>query len=221
MFDAFGEPNMFTFMSSTEHRNRKRLVAHMYSNQKVMEHDTANMITQKVKAFVQLLDTEPDTAADIFTSLHYFSLDAISTFVYGDRYGGTKATQGSNRDRRLIDDILDPARRRLSWFLVHFPTYTRFIITQTGFLGTIIERVPGILPMRRPFTYSGIRQHALESFRTYKQGIDAREIEPDDRTVIGRLFQSREKHRLGDMAIASECADHLVCTDDSRVLYLL
>lgn len=111
MFDVYGTPNLFTFESSLEHRNRKKMISHIYSNQKLMEERSIDMVKRKVQGFLNMLQTEPNLACEIFTSLHYFSFDAISEFVYGSEYGGTSALGGNKADRHLIDDILDRARR--------------------------------------------------------------------------------------------------------------
>lgn len=214
MFDAYGTPNMFTFASGVEHRNRKKLVSHMYSNQTLMERQSVEMVKRKVQAFLTMLKAESDSASEIFTTLHYFSFDAISEFVFGTKYGGTNALSGNTADRRLINDILDPARRRLAWFGIHFPAYTKWVTTRTGLVGKMVDGL-GLLPMNKPFTYSGIRRHALQAFYQHKNAIEGGEKVAEDTTVIGRLFQVREKHRLSDMDIASECADHLLAGIDT------
>ena len=215
MFDAYGRPNLFTFFSGLEHRNRKKLVSHMYSNQKLMEGQAVDMVKRKVSGFLQMIENEPDQASEIFTSLHYFSFDAISEFVYGSEKGGTNALSGNKLDRRLIDDILDPARRRLAWFLVHFPRYTKWIISQTGIVEVILNRF-GLMPMKKPFTYTGIRRHALEAFYEHKRAHESgKSASQFDGSVISRLFEVREQQNLSDMDIASECADHLLAGIDT------
>lgn len=214
MFDAYGTPNLFTFASGVDHRNRKKLVSHMYSNQRLLEARSVEMVKSKVSGFLAMLKNEPSLASETFTSLHYFSFDAISEFVYGPKYGGTQALTGKEADRRLIDDILNPARRRLAWFAIHFPSYTKWITTRTGLTERVLN-VLGMLPMRKPFTYSGIRNHALKSFYEFKKAIENGNAVADDSSVIGRLFQVREKQALGDMDIASECADHLLAGIDT------
>lgn len=214
MFDAYGTPNLFTFASGLDHRNRKKLISHMYSNQRLMEDDSVQMMRRKVQGFLDLIKKEPNVAGEIFTSLHYFSFDAISEFVYGPNYGGTKCLNGDKHDRALIDDILNPARRRLAWFFIHFPTYTKFIISQTGLTGKLIEKA-GLLPMPRPFTYSGIRAHALKAFYQFKDAVTSGEAKANGSNVMSRLFEVRDKHNLRDLDIASECADHLLAGIDT------
>jgi cytochrome P450 len=161
-----------------------------------------------------MLEQESDAASEIFTSLHYFSIDAISEFVYGPIYGGTHAMAPSSKDRRLLDDILDQSRRRLSWFGVHFPAFTKWITTRKGLLDRLITDL-GLLPMKRPFTYTGIRNHGLRAFMDAKAApLDIR-LNLAESTVIGRLMKIQKEQGLSDMDVASECADHLLAGIDT------
>ncbi len=214
MFDVYGKPNLFTFASGHDHRERKKLVSHMYANQTVLAPHYSRMILNKVSAFFTMLEREPTVASEIFASLHYFSLDAISDFVYGHGYGATDALAGTAYDRHMIDDILDPSRRRMSWFAVHFPTYTRWITTRTGWVETLITKL-GLLPMNKPFTYSGIRKHALDAFHSFKAAPHDTQIKRAETSVIGRLVKVQQTQGLTDMDIASECADHLLAGIDT------
>ena len=214
MFDVYGRPNLFTFASGILHRERKKLISHTYANQTVLSLHFSNLVKRKVAAFLDLLEREPELGSEIFASLHYFSLDAISEFVYGYDYGGTAALAGSKQSRDLIQDILNPARRRLAWFAVHFPAYTSWITTRTGWLESLLTSA-GLMPMRKPFTYSGIRQHALDAFRSFKSAPSEYKVKSVETTVIGRLFKVQKEANLSDMDIASECADHLLAGIDT------
>src|SRR3954452_9321294 len=70
MFDAYGRPNLFTFSSGNDHRERKRLVNHIYSNQVILGSYTSDLVQRKVAAYLQMLEQESDVASEIFTSLH-------------------------------------------------------------------------------------------------------------------------------------------------------
>lgn len=214
MFDAYGRPNLFTFASGQDHRERKKLLSHMYSNQTVLGSHYSDMVLRKVAAFFAMLDKEPAVASDIFASLHYFSLDAISDFVYGPDYGATNALANAPYHREMIHDILDPSRRRLSWFAVHFPAYTSWITSRTGWLENAITKL-GLLPMNKPLTYTGIRKHALEAFHTFKAAPSDIQSKRAETSVIGRVFKVQQTHGLSDMDIASECADHLLAGIDT------
>jgi hypothetical protein len=214
MFDAYGRPNLFTFASGQLHRERKKLISHIYANQTVLSPLFSSLVKSKVAAYLDLLEREPELGSEIFASLHYFSFDAISEFVYGPKYGGTTALAGSEQSRELIQDILNPARRRLAWFTVHFPAYTKWITTRSGLLERLLTSM-GLMPMRKPFTYSGIRQHALEAFRSFKNAPSEDKAKDAESTVIGRLFRVQKEANLSDMDIASECADHLLAGIDT------
>ena len=214
MFDVYARPNLFTFKSGKDHRERKKLLSHVYSNQTVLSSTFSDMVQTKVAAYLEMLEAEPNMACEVFSSLHYFSIDTISEFVYGAGYGGTRTLLSSAEDRRLLDDILNPARRRLAWFAVHFPAYTKWITTRKGTWDWLITKL-SLLPMNRPFVYSGIRKHALEAFLRAKAApVDAR-AKLAESTVIGRLLKYQKEQGLSDMDIASECADHLLAGIDT------
>ena len=214
LFDAYGRPNLFTFASGQLHRERKKLVSHIYANQTVLSAHFSTLVKRKVAGFLDLLEREPELGSEIFASLHYFSFDAISEFVYGPLHGGTNALSGSKHSRDLIQDILNPARRRLAWFGVHFPAYTKWITTRTGLLENLLTSA-GVMPMKKPFTYTGIRQHALKAFHSFKNAPADIKAKNAETTVIGRLFRVQKEMRLSDMDIASECADHLLAGIDT------
>ncbi|EXJ75738.1 uncharacterized protein A1O5_00245 [Cladophialophora psammophila CBS 110553] len=214
MFDVYGRPNLFTFASGKLHRERKKLISHIYANQTVLGANASQLVKRKVAEYLTLLEREPALGREIFASLHYFSFDAISEFVYGPDHGGTSALSGSKQSRELIQDILNPARRRLAWFAVYFPAYTKWITTRTGLLERVLTSM-GLMPMRKPFTYSGIRQHALKAFYSFRNAPGAVQAKSAESTVIGRLFKVRNDADLSDMDIASECADHLLAGIDT------
>jgi cytochrome P450 len=214
MFDVYGRANLFTFSSGKDHRERKKLISHIYSNQVVLSSNIADLVPRKVSDYLQMLEQEPDTASEIFASLHYFSIDAISEFVYGSMYGGTHAMARSSKDRGLLNDILDHSRRRLSWFAVHFPALTKWITTRKGILDRLITNL-GLLPMNRPFTYTGIRNHALQAFFDVQAASADERTKLAETTVIGRLMKVQQEQGLNDMDIASECADHLLAGIDT------
>ena len=214
MFDAYGHPNLFTFSSGKDHRERKKLISHIYSNQVILSPRFADLVQRKVVDYLHMLEQEPDAASEIFASLHYFSIDAISEFVYGPTCGGTRAMAFSSTDRKLLVDILDHSRRRLSWFAVHFPVFTRWITTRKGLLDRLITDL-GLLPMKRPFTYTGIRNHALQALFDAKAAPADIRLQSAESTVIGRLMRVQKEQRLSDMEIASECADHLLAGIDT------
>lgn len=113
-----------------------------------------------------MLEREPNAASEIFSSLHYYSLDNITHFLYGSNFGGTLAMRGW--DRNLLDDVLDPSRRKLAWFAVHFPMYTKWLMSRTGIAEKLVATL-GLLPKRKPTVYTGIRFHGLTSFHTFSK----------------------------------------------------
>ncbi|TVY42500.1 Cytochrome P450 monooxygenase [Lachnellula occidentalis] len=217
MFDAYGRQNLFTFASSKAHADRKKLLNHAYSKTTIMKGNMANMVEEKTRQFICMLEDEPETASEIFASLHYFAIDSITSFLYGDNHGGTSALKGSLSDRALLGDVMDPSRRKLSWYAVHFPKYTKWLYTRTGALEQIVTSI-GMLPMQKPSTYTGIRAHALKSWQMFMAAPLEEKTESVKTTIVGRLWQYQQSGkgaRLDDLDIASECADHLLAGIDT------
>ncbi|KAA6411096.1 MAG: benzoate 4-monooxygenase cytochrome P450 [Lasallia pustulata] len=217
MFDVYGRQNLFTFSSSTKHAARKKLLTNAYSKSRILKHPTATAVQDKTRQYLQLLELEPDTASEIFTSLHYFSFDAITNFLYGNDYGGTSALTGSVADRALLQDMVDPARSVLSWWAVHFPRYTKWLYTRTGLMDRVLTRA-GVLPMRKPTVYSGIRAHALDAWVRFKDAAIKESNTSAQDSILGMLWKHHESQKedgLEDMDIASECADQLLAGIDT------
>jgi hypothetical protein len=215
MFDAYGKKNLFTFYSPKDHGDRKKLVAHAYSKSLMLHGSVAEMIENKVYNYLLLLKNDPKAASEIFSSLHYFSLDAITDFLYG-QFGKTSCLIGDAVDRSLLVDIIDVARRKLSWFAVHFPGFTKWLYTRKS----IVERVvQPLYPMKKPTTYTGIRAHALKAWQNFLASPPDVKSDPlVQSSIIGRLWKhhkSQKQGGLGDLDIASECADHLLAGVDT------
>ncbi|KAF2428615.1 putative P450 monooxygenase [Tothia fuscella] len=216
MFDAYGKKNLFTFYSAKEHGDRKKLVAHAYSKGVILRGSVATMIEEKVEKFIKLIERDPKCASEIFSSLHYFSLDAITEFLYGG-FGRTNCLEGDETDRALLGDIIDVARRKLSWFAVHFPGFTKWLYTRTN---TVERIVRPFYPMKKPTTYTGIRAHALRAWQDFYAAPEEVKGESSVQTsIIGRLwkyhYSQKKDGGLGDLDIASECADHLLAGIDT------
>jgi cytochrome P450 len=224
-FDVYGEQNLFTFGPKSAHSGRKKLLSHIYANRTVLSSDLSPMIEEKVAQFLAILEKEQDKPKEIFSLLHYYSIDIISTFVYGPQYGGTTALLGNPTHRALLTDILSPARRKLAWFAVHLPTYTKWALSRSWPLSALLKTV-GLLPMAPPTTYSGIRAHALAASTSFIQShptSDDITSKSGAQTVISRLrtYQLADPSSLSDLEIASECADHLLAGIDTTADTLL
>lgn len=222
MFDVYGRQNLFTFHSTTEHGHRKKLISHAYSKSVVLKDRSASMVEDKAHKYMALIEAEPDHVSEIFTTLHYYSLDNITEFLYG-RYGSTAALEGSEPHRALIGDILDPSRRKLSWFTVHLNALTKWLYTRTGSMEMMVRPM---LPMQKPATYTGIRGFALQAYQSFRADMDMSEKErvnphgeeAEGSSILERLWPYHRSNRtdgLDDMEIASECADHFLAGIDT------
>lgn len=220
-FDVYGRQNLFTFHSTTQHGERKKLLANAYSKSAVLHGDAAKDLSKDVYHYMALLSKLDGNDNDIFKTLHYFSLDGIANFVYGPRFGGTSATAGNAAHRALLNDILDPSRRKLAWFAVHLKGLTKWLYTCTGVLERLVKP---FLPMQKPSTYTAIRVHALQAMKDTRAALDSGTLKADETsgTIIGRLFMHQRgtakdgpRSGLDDLDIASECADHLLAGIDT------
>ncbi|KAK5126595.1 hypothetical protein LTR85_009529 [Meristemomyces frigidus] len=221
MFDVYGRQNLFTFHTVAQHGERKKLLANAYSKSAVLHGATAKDLSEDVHQYMGLLKKLDGRENDVFKTLHYFSLDGIANFLYGPELGGTSATAGNVADRALLNDILDPSRRKLAWFAVHLIGLTKWLYTRTGTLETVLQP---FLPMQKPSTYTAIRVHALQAMKDTRAALDSGSLQTEDlsRTIIGKLFihqgatvKGGPKGGLDDMDIASECADHLLAGIDT------
>lgn len=221
MFDVYGRQNLFTFHSSSQHGERKKLLANAYSKSAILQSRTnVDSLLRNVREYMALLERQEGKDNNVFETLHYFSLDSITNFLYGPRLGGTSAVSGSAADRKLLDDIHDPSRRSLSSFAVHVPKLTKWLYSRSGVLEACVRP---ILPMQKPATYTAIRVHALKAMRDTRAAFDTDCLDGDaGPTIIGRLFKQQHAVAkdgrpagLADLDMASECADHLLAGIDT------
>lgn len=220
MFEAYGRKTMFSFSTVKEHGERKRLFAYAYAKSAMLKGQNAAMVQHKAKLFLDLLGRD-GPESEIFSTLHYFSLDNITEFLYG-KFGKTSCLEGSETDRRLISDIMDIARRKLSWYSVHFPGFTKWLYSRTGLAACAARQ---FYPMQEPTTYTGIRVYALRACQGFAK---APETERSQETsLIAKLWShrsSRKENGIDDLSAASECADHLsagIDTTSDTLMFLI
>jgi cytochrome P450 len=213
MFNVYGKRNLFTFPTVADHARRKRLLAHAYSKSAILKSHPATIVQDKIRDFLHLLEKTPRSESlEIFAALHCYSIDVISTFVYGTaEFGATTALQGTSSHVRLLDDIMDHSRRRLAWFAVHMPSLTSWMYTRTGLMENLIRP---FLPMQKPATYTAIRTHALRAMESYRDAAVDTRVKAED-SIVARLWKVKGDVGLDDLDIASECADHLLAGIDT------
>ncbi|GKT52203.1 cytochrome P450 monooxygenase azaI [Colletotrichum spaethianum] len=117
----------------------------------------------------------------------------------------------------MLNDIIDPSRRKLSWFVVHLKTYTNWLYTRTGVMEKLVTALH-LLPMKKPATYTGIRAHGLRSWEEFESSTVKDDGSQDDKAIITKLWQhskSDKESRLDGLDIASEVADHFLAGIDT------
>lgn len=216
MFDAFGEQNLFTFHSSKLHGERKKLLANVYAKSSILNGRAAGLVSGKVQQYLSLIAATNGEPEEIFRSLHYYSMDSITAFIYGPNHGGTSSMTGNATHQALLDDIINSSRRRLTWTAVHFPRLVKWLYTRSGLLETITTP---FLPMQKPTTYTAIRAHALASSQSLKGSLGEKSDSEEHTTILGRLYHlqamASSSAALSDLQIASECADHFLAGIDT------
>ena len=213
MFSIYGRRNMFSFNSVRQHGDRKKIIANSYAKSTVLRGQNARMIEDKVQKYLELLERE-GRQNNIFVTLHYFSLDNITEFLYGD-FGKTGCLEGVEKDRDLLRDLIATGGRRLSWFVVHHPKFTAWLYSRTGFMGCIAEQ---FYPMQKPIPYTGIKSHAMASCEAFLKASATKREQCAGTSVISKLWKhhvSEKKGGLDDLDIASECADELDAGSDT------
>lgn len=175
----------------------------------------ADTIDSKIRDSLHLIEEQPSN--NVANTLHFSSLDNITNFLYGPDLGGTEALRENQGHRDLIDDILNPARRKLFWFALHLPSLTKWLYIQTGFCECLIKP---FLAMQKPVIYTGIRPHALKAMHEFRVAWTDRSTKSSDATMMSQLWQhhiSMEEDGLTDLNIASEAADHFLAGIDTTV----
>jgi Cytochrome P450 len=201
MFDVYGRPNLFTFAAVEDHSRRKKMLHHAYSKSVILNSTkTSKSIHARVQQALKMIDASPTGEVEVYAITLFYSLDNITHFLYGE-IGATSALRGNKDHQQMLNDQRDPRRRRMAWFGTHVKWYVRWLSRQSGVTERFLDAA-GFFPQRKPFVYTGIRQHAL---RAYYDVRDSGVV--DEETIIGRLQRFDE---LDDLDIASECADHFL-----------
>ncbi|KFY99399.1 hypothetical protein V498_00793 [Pseudogymnoascus sp. VKM F-4517 (FW-2822)] len=210
IFDVYEQPHMFTFYSSSEHSARKKMISRMYAKSTVLNSSVASSIQSKVMQFLDLIESDPQTASNLVTSLSYYSLDNITWMVFRGSGGATSALTGRTSDREILGDIHQPESRRYTWFRIHFPRYTGWAMS-CGPRSKSILALVGLLPGVKPLAYSGLQDYALATCKAHR-GYKSPEPTSEDGLMTRLLSEQASRcgsDSISDMDIAAECADHL------------
>ncbi|KAM0329799.1 hypothetical protein ACHAQA_003963 [Verticillium albo-atrum] len=64
MFDVYGEQNLFTFHSTKDHGQRKKLLSHAYAKSVVLKEPTTRLVEEKARQYLKLIESEPQGISD-------------------------------------------------------------------------------------------------------------------------------------------------------------
>ncbi|KAG2412193.1 hypothetical protein HFD88_009749 [Aspergillus terreus] len=217
MFDAYDRKVLFSYSSGRDHRERKKILNSAYTKTAIMSPSNVDMIEEKVEDFLALVqrDSSATGAVEIFSALHYFAMDSVSHFVYGATSPGrTTAMKGTREHRGIIDDMLDPARRKLFWYAVFWPRLTEMLYAQ----GAIVQKSLasfGLLPMKTP-TYTGLREHNFPVIQHFKtQQLLGSDDSLASRLLAGTIPSAKASAPMDTLDVAAECSDHFLAGIDT------
>jgi hypothetical protein len=223
MFQVYGRKNMFSFAAAKDHAARKKIISSAYAKSAMLKGPNAAVIEEKVRLYLKLLERDGQEK-EVFSSLHYFSMDTVTQFLYGD-VGKTSCLEGIQRDRALIEDVVDPGRRKLAWFTIHLPRFTNWLYAKKGLAGCLARP---FYPMSLPTTYTGIRHHALRACEAFALADPDKTLHEQPSALIAKLWKQhrsmREDSALDNADVASECADHLLAgieTTSGTLMFLI
>ncbi|KAJ6139569.1 Cytochrome P450 E-class group I [Penicillium samsonianum] len=201
MFEAYGRKNMFSFATAKQHGERKKLFAHAYAKSVMLKGQNAEIVEQKVKLYMDLLQRDGGKA-------RYFLPCIISPWTQSPSFStDLSAKLDVSRDWGKI------ARSSEISSTLRAASYREWLYSRTGVSGCIAK---WLYPMQLPTTYSGIRLHAMKATQTYASASDSEKATTS--ALISRLWNhhhSQKTNGIDDLDIASECADHLLAGIDT------
>ncbi|CAL3972979.1 unnamed protein product [Diplocarpon coronariae] len=207
MFDGHGQQKLFTFAGVKEHGERKKPLNHAYSKTSIQK-PAAAAVGEKGGEFLRFLEREPQAASETFSSLHHYSLDTITHFLYGPGHHPFPLWTWYRSDK--VDGGIRPgpgnSERRAG------P-----IAAETG-LKVVAYLV--LLPPKKPTVYTGIRKHALQSFHKHSAVSADGHGALGSTSVTARVMQSHvsvKENGLNELEIASEVADHSLAGLDTTI----
>ncbi|KAI6714736.1 tfdA family oxidoreductase [Diplocarpon mali] len=217
MFDGHGQQKLFTFAGVKEHGERKKPLNHAYSKTSIQK-PAAAAVGEKGGEFLRFLEREPQAASETFSSLHHYSLDTITHFLYGPGHHPFPLWTWYRSDK--VDGGIRPgpgnSERRAG------P-----IAAETGLLCEKVVAYLVLLPPKKPTVYTGIRKHALQSFHKHSAVSADGHGALGSTSITARVMQSHvsvKENGLNELEIASEVADHSLAgldTTSDSLMFLI
>jgi len=83
-FDDGGEPVLFTLRDRALHRDRKKLMAHAFTESTVMQGES--LVAEQIEKFLGQVDQHHDTAMDVYMWFRCLTLDVVSSLFMGQSF---------------------------------------------------------------------------------------------------------------------------------------
>ncbi|KAK2597485.1 hypothetical protein N8I77_012267 [Diaporthe amygdali] len=202
LFDNYGYPNVFSSVTREQHRDRKKLVAHVYTmNAHLNNASLMNFIRNRLGKLLEIIDRGNDRVTDVYTLAGYFALDNVSYMVYGeslDSMGG--------QNLRAADDIRNLAIAsapfvRFAWLFTRVSSLWPLNLLLPKFMAKAITSRDSL---------AAINQEQIARITNSDSRIDP------NNTVLGYMQSQPEYGQsITKGHVQSECFDHILAGADT------
>ena len=83
-FDDYGEPVLFTLRDRATHRDRKKLMAHAFTESTIMQAE--GLVVDQINMFLDKVDEHNGTAMDVYMWFRCLTLDIVSSLFLGEPF---------------------------------------------------------------------------------------------------------------------------------------
>lgn len=84
-FDDYSEPVLFTLRDRALHRDRKKLMAHAFTESTIMQAEP--LVVEQVTKFLDKVDDQHGAAMDVYMWFRCLTLDIVSSLFMGEAFG--------------------------------------------------------------------------------------------------------------------------------------
>lgn len=84
-FDDYGEPVLFTLRDRALHRDRKKLMAHAFTESTIMQAE--GLVVDQINMFLGKVDEHTTTPMDVYMWFRCLTLDIVSSLFLGEPFG--------------------------------------------------------------------------------------------------------------------------------------
>ncbi|KAK5052108.1 hypothetical protein LTR84_002912 [Exophiala bonariae] len=97
-FDDYGEPVLFTLRDRSLHRDRKKLMAHAFSESTILQGE--HLVAEQIEKFLSKIEDQQGTAMDVYMWFRCLTLDIVSSLFMGASFETL-----DKRDHEYMDSV--------------------------------------------------------------------------------------------------------------------